>query len=107
MRYEQTDSFLSDYKKLKSEHKAAFKKVVRDKFAPACDAWAEAQRARDAFVWPKSLRVGEMRGTSGIVEMTWSFASPDGRATFQFVWENGDWVCRWRRIGGHGVYGSP
>lgn len=107
MKFEVTDSFLADFKKLKSEHKAAFKKVVRDKFAPACGAWADAQANRVAYVWPKSLRVDELRGTSGVMEMTWSFASPDGRATFQLVRIGDDWVCRWRRIGDHGVYEKP
>ncbi len=39
--------------------------------------------------------------------MTWSFASPDGRATFQLIRVGDDGVCRWRRIGDHGVYESP
>jgi len=39
--------------------------------------------------------------------MTWSFASPDGRATFQFVRDGGEWVCRWRRVGDHDVYDNP
>lgn len=33
MQYELTDSFVSDFKKLKPEHKAMFKKVVRERFA--------------------------------------------------------------------------
>lgn len=107
MKFEVTDSFVADFKKLKIEHKAAFKKVVRDKFAPACDAWAIAHADRVAYVWPKSLRVDELRGTSGVMEMTWSFASPDGRATFQLIHEGDGWVCRWRRIGDHGVYEKP
>lgn len=107
MQYEITDSFAADFKRLKSEHKAAFKRVVAEKFAPACDAWADAQEARVAFVWPRSLRVDEMRGTPGIMEMTWSFAGPDGRATFEFVRGESAWTCRWRRIGDHSVYERP
>lgn len=107
MRYRTTDSFAADFKRLKAEHKATFKKVVREKFAPACDRWAAAQAQRRAFVWPKSLRVDEMTGAAGVMEMTWSFASPDGRATFHFVFEDGDWVCVWRRVGDHGVYDAP
>ncbi len=41
------------------------------------------------------------------MEMTWKYASPDGRATFQLVGEGDDWICRWRRIGDHGVYEAP
>jgi hypothetical protein len=107
MKYELTDSFIADFKKLKAEHRATFKKVVREKFAPACDSWAKAQRERTSYVWPKSLRVDEMRGAPGVMEMTWSFASPDGRATFHLVLDRGEWVCRWRRIGDHGVYDAP
>lgn len=107
MQYELTDSFVSDFKKLKPEHKAMFKKVVRERFATACDSWAEVQAAHGSFVWPKSLRVEQLRGTSGIMEMTWSFASPDGRATFQLVRSPEGWTCRWRRIGDHGVYQRP
>jgi hypothetical protein len=43
----------------------------------------------------------------GIMEMTWSFASPDGRATFHLAREDGKWVCVWRRIGDHGVFRIP
>ncbi len=107
MRYESTDSFLADFKKLKAEHRTAFKKVVLEKFARACDDWAAAQSERTAYVWPKSLRVDALRGAAGIMEMTWSFSSPDGRATFQFVQDRGEWVCRWRRIGDHRVYDAP
>lgn len=107
MKYELTDSFRADFKRLKAEHKAVFKRVVREKFADACDAWAQAQSDRATYVWPKSLRVDELRGASGVMEMTWSFASPDGRATFQFVQDGDEWVCRWRRIGNHDVFGQP
>ncbi len=107
MKFDATASFLADFMELKSEHRATFKKVVRDTFAPACDAWAEAHAERIAYVWPKSLRVDELRGAAGVMEMTWSLASPDGRATFQLIREGDDWICRWRRIGDHGVYTSP
>jgi hypothetical protein len=36
--------------------------------------------------------------------MTWSFASPDGRATFELVTVDGELRCRWRRLGGHEVF---
>jgi len=107
MKFRTLDSFRSDYRRLKPEHKDTFKKVVLDKFAPACDDWASAQAARRAYVWPASLRVDEMRRAPGIMEMTWSFASPDGRATFQFLRLDGEWFCVWRRIGNHSVYTDP
>ena len=81
--------------------------MVTEKFAPACHDWAAAQQAGASFVWPKSLRVDQMRGTSRIMEMTWSFAAPDGRAMFDFVSGDAGWSCRWRRIGDHIVYEGP
>ena len=39
--------------------------------------------------------------------MTWSFAGPDGRATFEFVQIDGSLGVQWRRIGGHSVLKSP
>lgn len=107
MRYRILRSFEQDYRKLPPEHRAVFQKVVRRAFAPACDAWAEATAARRAYVWPKSLRVDELVNGNGVMEMTWNFASPDGRATFKLAQEDGDFVCVWRRIGDHGIFGSP
>ena len=79
MKFETTPAFDTDYRRLKAEHAAEFKKVVRDKFVPACDAFA----ADPATPWPASLRVKAVRSAAGVREMTWSFASPDGRATFE------------------------
>jgi hypothetical protein len=39
--------------------------------------------------------------------MTWSFSGPDGRATFEWVLVDGEPGIRWRRIGGHAIFGSP
>ena len=81
MKFETTPAFDTDYRRLKPEHAAEFKKVVRDKFVPACDAFA----ADPATPWPTSLRIKAVRSAAGVREMTWSFASPDGRATFELV----------------------
>ena len=43
----------------------------------------------------------------GVWEMTWSFAGPDGRATFEWATSDGEPVVRWRRIGGHEIFGQP
>ena len=107
MKYRRTDEFKRDYKKLKLEHQNAFREVVLEKFAPACDAWTSAAEKHLPYVWPASLRVTELKNTDRIMEMTWSFASPDGRATFQFERHDGERFCLWRRIGDHGVYTSP
>lgn len=107
MKFEATASFQRDVKKLKSERKATFKQVVREKFGPACDAWAQATAKRKHFVWPKNLRVDEITGAPGIMELTWSFASPDGRATFNLLKRDNEWICIWRRIGDHDVSKTP
>ncbi len=39
--------------------------------------------------------------------MTWSFAGPDGRATFEWVTVHGEPAVRWRRVGGHAIFGNP
>ena len=39
--------------------------------------------------------------------MTWSFGSPDGRATSELVAVAGELRCRWRRVGDRDVFKSP
>lgn len=103
MKFETTPAFDADYRRLTREHAAAFRQVVRDKFAHACDAYAEDP----STPWPLSLRVKSVRGAPGVLEMTWSFASPDGRATFELITVDGELRCRWRRVGDHGVFKAP
>lgn len=107
MKFRRTDEFKRDFKRLKPEHQAAFRAVVRERFAPACDGWAAASAEHGAYVWPASLRVSELKNTQHIMEMTWSFASPDGRATFQLERLEDEWFCIWRRVGDHAVFSSP
>ena len=81
----------------------AFKTVVREKFAPACHA-----QAKDPTTpWPASLRVKPMRSAPGILDMTWSFASPDGRVTFELITVEGELRCRWRRVDDPDVFKKP
>ena len=103
MKFETTPAFGSDYRRLAPEHSASFRQVLREKFAPACDAFA----TDPSRPWPASLRVKSVRGAPGVLEMTWSFASPDGRATFELVTVDGELRCRWRRIGDHDVFKNP
>lgn len=103
MKFETTPAFDADYKRLKTEHQATFRAVIKDKFAPACDAHARAA----SHPWPASLRVKSMRNAPGILEMTWSFAGPDGRATFELITIDGELRCRWRRVGDHEVFKQP
>lgn len=103
MKFETTPAFDGDYRRLKREHADAFKIIVREKFAPACDAYAKDP----ATPWPTALRVKSVRSAPGVLEMTWSFASPDGRATFELVTVDGELRCRWRRVGDHEVFRKP
>ncbi len=48
-----------------------------------------------------------MQGNPGIYEMTWSFAGPDGRATFDYRSVNGETMLQWRRIGTHRIFDEP
>jgi len=70
---------------------------------PACDALVVDPLA----AWPRSRRVKSVQGAPNVLEMTWSFASPDGRATFELVTVDDELRCRWRRIGDHSVFDSP
>jgi hypothetical protein len=103
VKFETTPAFDADYRRLKPEHREAFRRVLKTKFIPACDAFA----ADPAAVWPRALRVKSVQGAPGILEMTWSFASPDGRATFELVTVSGELRCRWRRAGDHDVFNAP
>ena len=107
MKFRVLDAFRRDFARLRPEHQREFRRVVRERFDPACDDWAESVAARKHHVWPKALRVDEIVGGRGVMEMTWSFASPDGRATFQLDRVDSDWVCTWRRVGDHGVFADP
>ena len=103
MRFETTPAFDSDYQRLNPEHRTAFRLVVKEGFGPACNAIA----ADPSAPWPAALRVKSVRNAAGVLEMTWSFARPDGRATFELITVNDDIRCRWRRIGDHAVFRRP
>jgi hypothetical protein len=100
---ETTAAFDGDHRRFTREHAVTFKTVVRETFAPACDAYAK----NPTTPWPAALRVKPVRSAPGILEMTWSFASPDGRATFELVTVEGELRCRWRPVGDHGVLPQP
>jgi hypothetical protein len=48
-----------------------------------------------------------MTSVPGVWELTWSFASSDGRATFEFIEAAEGMRVRWRRVGDHGIYQDP
>ena len=102
MQYVVLDSFKGDFKRLPVTERALFRHALQD-FIAACDRYA----ADPSVAWPASLRVKAVQSAPGILEMTWSFAGPDGRATFEWVQIDGQLAVRWRRIGGHAIFTKP
>ncbi len=103
MKFETTPAFDRDYRRLTPRDRAIFHEVVATKFAPACETLVTDPAAR----WPASVRVKPVTNAPGILEMTWSFAGPDGRATFELITVSGELRCRWRRIGKHNIFREP
>jgi hypothetical protein len=98
VKYVVRDSFKADYRRLSKREQALFKNALPD-FVAACDRYA----ANPWVAWPASLRVKDVESAPGILEMTWSFSGPDGRATFEWAKIGGQLRVRWRRIGGHSM----
>ena len=103
MKFEVTPAFEGDWARLSGSERATFREVVTERFHPAC----ERRRADPTSAWPTSLRVKDVEGAPGVWEMTWSFAGTDGRATFEWIEIDGEPAIRWRRIGGHAIFGAP
>ena len=103
MKYEAAPAFVGDWARLPRGEQDMFLGVIREQLNPACERYAQAP----STPWPRGLRVKRVLGTPGVWEMTWSFAGPDGRATFEWVEVDGEPVVRWRRIGGHDIFGRP
>lgn len=102
MKYDSLPRFLSEFASLTAAERALFLAAVRRINT------AYGQRGdRPLPDWPASLRVRRMQDNPGVWEMTWSFAGPDGRATFDLQNVDGETVLRWRRIGDHGIYNDP
>jgi hypothetical protein len=91
--------FLAEFDRLPTPHRALFLAAIRQINI------AYAQRGdRTIPRWPARLRIKKMAGPDDLWEMTWSFAGPDGRATFEFITVDGELAIRWRRIGDHRIY---
>lgn len=104
MKYETSPAFEADLRRLTAEERRRFRDVVLTSFGPACDAHVADRAAR----WPARLRIKALRGAPGVFEMTWSFAGPDGRATWEWrTLASGDACVRWRRVGGHAIFEQP
>ena len=105
MRQLQPRSFRADYRRLDERERELFYSAIvamRDAFLAY-----RAARTTGIPVWPQRLRIKRVRGAAGIFELTWSFAGPDGRATFEYVSIDGEIAIRWRRIGGHRIFRDP
>lgn len=103
MKFQQTARFAGDRRRLSNEEFRRFWQVVRDEFIPA----AERHLSDPGAPWPAGLRVKRVQGTPGVWELTWSFAGPDGRATFEWVEIDGESAIRWRRVGSHAIFSEP
>ncbi len=102
MKFELTASFLRDRGRLSPSELAIVRDALPD-FVAACDRIV----ADPALKWPSSLRVKNVEGAPGGFEITFNFAGPDIRATFEWTQIDGARAVRWRRIGGHAIFNAP
>ena len=103
MKFERTPQFDADIRRLTRDEFDTFRRVAREEFSPAAGRYAQDPSS----AWLARLRVKLVQGTRGIFEMTWSFAGPDGRATFELVTVDNELRVRWRRVGGHQIFRRP
>ncbi len=102
MKFERTDSFISDWRRLSEAERELFRSAIKH-----CHVAAERIVADLRVPWPASLRIKRVVSAPRIWEMTWSFSGPDGRATFEWVKIDGTSGIRWRRIGTHEIFREP
>jgi hypothetical protein len=103
LKHRELQSFIRDLHRLSQAERETFMQVVREAFHPACERYV----ADPSAPWPRGLRVKRLQGHPGVWEMTWSFAGPDGRATFEWIEMDGEAAVLWRRIGGHEIFDRP
>jgi hypothetical protein len=102
LKFEREERFRADFVRLSEREQRLFLAAVRE-----INEAYDRDRAAWPPAWPARLRIKAVLGATGVWEMTWSFAGPDGRATFQFVSIEGEPGIRWRRIGGHEIFREP
>jgi len=108
VRFERTDLFKADYKRLSLANKELFRQAVRE-FNDACDLFVANN---DPSSWPARFRVKSVGNAPGVFEMTWSFSGPDGRATWEWTTVTDaqgvqNPAVRWRRLGDHKIFRNP
>ncbi|WP_027945282.1 hypothetical protein [Amycolatopsis taiwanensis] len=93
-----TSQFRSDLKKLTSQQRAAFQKIVREQFV---------SDLRNGGQFRHTLRVKRVKSTPNVWEMSWEH--DDGRATFEYGEEQrpGEPHVIWRRVGTHEIFKRP
>lgn len=99
MKYDAAASFHADYRRLSEQEKHRFREAVRQ-----LNQAYEQRSAVGVPHWPAVLRIKRVQGQPGVWEMTWSFAGPDGRATFELTVIDGEPAIRWLRIGDHSIF---
>lgn len=99
--WDKTPQFRADYDKLPDHEQELFMACLLEHFIPHVDG--------DPLTFPQQVRVKPMKGHASAWEMTWSFAGPDGRATFSWGRPQRPGLRHviWRRVGYHGIYGAP
>lgn len=102
MKYQRSEHFRGDYRRLSEEERELFRQAVH----VLNQAYARRGN-RPLPRWPASLRLKAVQDAPGIWELTWSFAHPDGRATFEYVTIDGELAIRWRRVGDHRIFREP
>ncbi len=108
MRFERTDSFKADCRAPKSERAGALQRG-----GAALWRWMRHGRRHQGSpgAWPYSLLVKAIAGARAVFEMTWIFAVPDGRVTWEWCTVEAEGhrhpSVRWRRIGDHASFGDP
>jgi hypothetical protein len=108
VRFERTDLFKADYKRLSLENRELFRKAARE-FNDACDRFVATNAPSS---WPARLRVKAVVNAPGVFEMTWSFSGPDGRASWEWTTVTDAQgvqhpAVRWRRLGDHKIFRNP
>ncbi len=113
MKWIRTAAFKRDYKRLPEAHKRLFKDAVV-KFNDAWDAYIADPEHHE---WPGQLRIKAVVGTQNVLELTWSYRRPDGRATWEWTRitiqgaRSGRAIdepaVRWRRLGNHEIFRDP
>lgn len=107
MRFERTESFKADFRRLTKAEQEMFRTAALE-FSAACDSHGNS---RAAFL--AKFRAKDVEGAKGVLEMTWSFAGPDRRATWEWTTVTGtvEGVTRptvmWRRVGSHRIFSNP